>query len=79
MSMVTAEQHGDTTVVTILDDAGRDADLEVYFKEGGPNVTLRQVDPKTAHADVIVMTPTQAGYLMELLLKIIGTETGVLH
>ena len=79
MSVVTAELHGDTTVVTVLDDAGRDADLEVYFKEGGPNVTLRQTDPNSKHADVIVMTPTQAGYLMELLQKIIGTETATLQ
>jgi hypothetical protein len=77
--MVTAELHGDTTVVTILDDAGRDADLEVFFKEGGPSVTLRQTDPKSKNADVIVVTPTQAGYLMELLQKIIGTETATLQ
>ena len=73
--MVSFEEHRDgTQVVTILDDAGRDADLEVHFKERGPNITVRQHDMKNGGGDVIVMTPLQAAFLMELLVDILGTE-----
>jgi hypothetical protein len=74
-AMVTAEEHSDgTTVVTILDDAGRDADIEVHFKPGGPNVTIRQLDINTGGSDVVILTPLQAVFLRELLNNIMQTE-----
>jgi hypothetical protein len=65
--MVTMEHHGADTVVTILDDAGRDADVEIHFKERGPTVTLRQHHPDTNGGDVIVITVLQAEYLRQVL------------
>ncbi len=72
--MVTHEQYGDTTVVTILDDAGRDADVELHFKEFGPNITFRQLHPDTNGADVIVLTPLQAAFVQEVLANILGED-----
>ncbi|WP_316172983.1 hypothetical protein [Bradyrhizobium sp. SZCCHNRI2049] len=77
--MITSETRGDTTIITILDDAGRDADLEILFKDRGPNITVRQKD-MTNHSDgIIVATPTQAHFLMAVLQEIIGEEDEAIH
>jgi hypothetical protein len=77
--MITHEKHGADEVVTILDDRGNDADIEVHFKDGGPNVLIRQLDPDSMSCDVIVLSPSQAGALMVLLNEIIGEEKDTLN
>lgn len=72
--MLSHETFGETEVITILDDAGRDADLEIHFKDYGPNVTLRQSDATLGGDDVIVLTPLQAALLMDVLANIIGDD-----
>jgi hypothetical protein len=77
--VITHEKHGADEVVTILDDRGKDADIEVHFKDGGPNVTIRQLDPDNMSNDVVVLSPFQAGALMVLLNEIIGEEKDTLN
>lgn len=67
--MLTYEQHGEWSVVTVLDDSGRDADLEIHMKDLHPTITLRQAHPDTMDGDVIVLTALQAHCLLEVLMN----------
>jgi hypothetical protein len=65
--VITHEKIGKAHVVTILDDAGNDADLELHFEDGASTIAIRQNNPDTGEGDVLVITPMQGIYLREIL------------
>lgn len=75
--MITYERIGDTDVVTILDDSGKDADIELHWKDRCERLALRQIHD--GKGDVVLLTPVQAVFLRELLNEIIREDEGTLQ
>lgn len=71
--MISSQIMGRDYVVTILDDAGQDADLQIRWEENGDSVALVQNNPDD-DPTVIILTPLQASYLKDVLNNVIIIE-----
>lgn len=65
--MVSVEIDGRDTVVTILDDAGQDADFIIRWDDAGESMALIQHCHECEEDSVIILTPLQASYLKDIL------------
>lgn len=65
--MITYEFDGKTAIITLLDHAGEIEDLEVSAEEGTNKLYIRQQWENEDIANVIVVSPTQADFLVRVL------------
>lgn len=71
--MISVERDGRDSIVTILDDAGQDADLEIRWEENGASMALVQNNTDD-DPSVIILTPLQASILKDVLNSVLIEE-----